>query len=61
MPRAVSATNSIKREVKTMKLKLNMLNCNQLRKLAVELGADEKTLYGTSKQALIILIHRLMK
>ena len=40
-------------------MKLSKMNTNQLRDLAVELGADRRTLYGTSKQALIIKIHRL--
>ena len=35
------------------------MNTNQLRELAVELGAEEKTLYGTSKQALIVIVSKL--
>jgi hypothetical protein len=37
---------------------LSKLNTNQLRDLAVEMGANPKELYGTSKQALIIIIHQ---
>lgn len=42
-----------------MKKSLNSLKIDELRNIAVELGADRKTLYGTSKQALIIKIDRL--
>lgn len=42
-----------------MKRNLSKMNTNQLRELAVNLGADRKELYGTSKQALIIMINRL--
>lgn len=41
-----------------MKKGLNAMNTNELRDLAVELGFDRKKLYGTSKQALIIMIQR---
>ena len=41
-----------------MKKGLSSMNTNELRDLAVELGFDRKKLYGTSKQALIIMIHR---
>ena len=41
-----------------MKKGLSSKNINQLRDLAVELGYDRKKLYGTSKQALIIMISR---
>ncbi|MDO4649357.1 MAG: hypothetical protein Q4B26_11975 [Eubacteriales bacterium] len=44
-----------------MKRNLSKMNTNQLRDLAVSLGADKKKLYGTSKQALIIIIHKLEK
>lgn len=44
-----------------MKRGLNKLNTNQLRELAVSLGADRKKLYGTSKEALILTIHKLEK
>jgi hypothetical protein len=37
---------------------LSEMNTNELRDLAVELGFDRKKLYGTSKQALIIMISR---
>lgn len=40
-------------------MKLSKMNTNQLRDLAVSLGADRKKLYGTSKQALIIIIGQL--
>lgn len=39
-------------------MKLHKMNTNQLRDLAVELGYDRKKLYGTSKQALIVLINK---
>lgn len=42
-----------------MKRNLSKLNTNQLRELAVSLGANRKELYGTSKQTLIIVIHKL--
>ena len=37
------------------------MNTNQLKELTVSLGADRKKLYGTSKQALIIIIGELKK
>ena len=40
-----------------MKRSLSKMNTNQLRDLAVILGADRKKLYGTSKQSLIFIIH----
>lgn len=39
-----------------MKKSLSRMNTNELRDLAVELGADRKKLYGTSKQSLILRI-----
>ena len=44
-----------------MKRSLSKMNVNELRELAVSLGAERKTLYGTSKQALIIKIGKLEK
>ncbi len=44
-----------------MKRSLSKMNANELRKLAVSLGADEKKLYGTSKQSLIVIINSLEK
>lgn len=44
-----------------MKKSLSRMNTNELRDLAVELGADRKKLYGTSKQSLILTIDRLRK
>jgi hypothetical protein len=44
-----------------MKRSLSKMNTNQLRDLAVILGADRKKLYGTSKQSLIFIIHELEK
>lgn len=35
------------------------MNINQLREYAVKLGADKKKLYGTSRQALLLVISRL--
>lgn len=40
---------------------LTKMNTNQLRDLAVALGADRKKLYGTSKQSLILTIWNLEK
>ena len=37
------------------------MDINKLRALAVSLGADEKRLHGTSKQALVIIIDKLKK
>ena len=42
-------------------MKLSKMNTNQLREMAVSLGADRKTLYGTSKQAMIIIVQKLQK
>lgn len=44
-----------------MKRNLSKLNTNELREIAVAAGADRKKLYGTSKEALIIIINRLQK
>ena len=40
---------------------MKKMNTNELRELAVSLGADRKKLYGTSRQALIIIIDKLKK
>lgn len=42
-------------------MKLSKMNTNQLRELAVSLGADRKRLYGTSKQALVLTVQKLQK
>lgn len=42
-----------------MNKSLSKMSVSQLREVAVELGADRKGLYGTSRQALIIIINRL--
>ena len=42
-------------------MKLSKMNTNQLRDLAVSLGADKSKLYGTSKTALIYIIGELQK
>lgn len=42
-------------------MKRNKVNTNQLRELAVSLGADRKKLYGASREALIIIIDSLKK
>jgi hypothetical protein len=42
-------------------MKLSSMNTNQLRDMAVALGADKKRLYGTSKQAMIWKIEALLK
>lgn len=47
--------------MKEIKRSLSKLNTNELRDLAVSLGADRKKLYGTSKQSLIITISNLRK
>lgn len=44
-----------------MKKPISKMNTNELRDLAVQLGADRKRLYGTSRQALIIIISQLSK
>ena len=46
---------------KMKKRSLSKLNTNELRELAVSLGADRKRLYGTSKQSLIIIIGQMEK
>lgn len=42
-----------------MKKSLSKMSVFELRDVAVSLGADRKTLYGTSKQALIMTISKL--
>ena len=44
-----------------MKKSLSKMNTNELREVAISLGADKKRLYGTSRQALIIIISNLKK
>lgn len=44
-----------------MKVSKSKMNTNQLRDLAVSLGADRKKLYGTSRQSLILIIGDLEK
>ena len=41
--------------------KLHKMNANELRDYAVLLGADRKTLYGTSRDALRLIVQRLEK
>lgn len=41
--------------------KMSKMNVNELRAYAVELGADEKKLYGASKEALKVIINELKK
>lgn len=41
--------------------KISKMNTNELRELAVSLGADKKRLYGTSRQAIIVIIDKLKK
>lgn len=43
------------------KTSLSSMNVNQLRDIAVSLGADRKKLYGTSKTALIMVIGNLTR
>ena len=40
---------------------MNKMNINELREIAVSLGADRKRLYGTSKTALIFIIDTLRR
>lgn len=40
---------------------LSKMNVNELRDLAVSLGADKSKLYGTSRQALIVIIDKLKR
>ena len=42
-----------------MTQRLSKMKIYELREMAVRLGADRKTLYGTSKTAMILKIHRL--
>ena len=44
-----------------MKRNLSKMNTNQLRDLAIILGADRKKLYGCSKQSIILTILELEK
>lgn len=46
-----------KQRRKTMKT--SKMNVNELRELAVSLGADRKKLYGASRQSLIVIIDKL--
>lgn len=40
---------------------VSKMKINKLRAVAISLGADEKKLYGTSKQALVIIIDKLKR
>lgn len=42
-----------------MKRSLSKMSVNELREVAVSLGAERKRLYGCSKQALIVVINKL--
>lgn len=42
-----------------MRKSLGKMSIDELRDMAVQLGADRKKLYGTSKQTLIMKIHAL--
>ena len=42
-------------------MKKSKMNINQLRDLAVELGADKTKLYGTSRTAMLLIISDLEK
>ena len=50
-----------KRRTDMRKPSLKSMNTNQLRELAVSMGAERKRLYGTSKQAIILIIGDLEK
>lgn len=41
--------------------KIKEMNINELRDLAVSLGADKKRLYGTSRQSMILIIDNLKR
>ena len=42
-------------------MKKGKMNTNELRELAVGLGADRKKLYGTSRQCILLTISQLEK
>lgn len=42
-------------------MKKQKMNINELRELAVSLGAERKRLYGTSRMALLLIIQDLKK
>lgn len=42
-------------------MKLSKMNVNELREYAISLGAERNKLYGTSKDALILIITKLKK
>lgn len=42
-------------------MKKKQMNINQLRDMAVYLGADRKKLYGTSRQSMLLIIDKLEK
>lgn len=42
-------------------MKKSKMNTNELRELAVSLGADRKRLYGTSRQYILLIISQLEK
>lgn len=44
-----------------MTMSKSKMNTNQLRDLAVSLGADRKKLYGTSRQSILLTISKLEK
>lgn len=45
----------------TMNKSKSKMNTNELRELAVSLGADRKKLYGTSRQSILLIISQLEK
>ena len=51
--------NNRKSKMNTMKK--GKMNTNELRELAVSLGADRKKLYGTSRQCILLIISQLEK
>lgn len=46
-------------EVMERNIPMSKRSINELREIAVSLGADKKTLYGTSKTAMIFVIDQL--
>lgn len=40
---------------------ISKMNINELREVAVSIGADRKKLYGTSRTAMLIIIDRLKR
>ena len=50
-----------RKEKMARQISMNKRSINELREMAVSLGADRKRLYGTSKTSLILIIDRLKR